>query len=103
MRRIQSAFDIFSTRARKLGNRLAINRRRGGEILSVNRSDELAVDKVAVTKLEGHLGTFSAGMCVAHYFLLVIVFSWRSMGWDVSGKASAWVSGWAIAITLVPL
>ncbi|MNZ42504.1 hypothetical protein D3C78_600790 [compost metagenome] len=103
MRRIQSAFDIVSARARKLGNRPAIDRRRGSEIFSVDRTDELAVDKVAVAKLEGNLGTFSTGMCVAHYCFLVIVFSWRSLGRGVSGKTSAWISGWPTAIALVPL
>ena len=69
---VQRLFDVFGAGAGEFGNRLAIHGRGGGEVLTVDRCDELTADVVAITGLEGNDGTGSAWVGVVHGRILLL-------------------------------
>ncbi len=63
---IQGFFDVCGVGAGEFGDGLAVYRGQVGEVLAVDRFDELAVDEIAITGLEGNDSAFAAGMGVTH-------------------------------------
>ena len=63
---VQRLLDVGGVGARKLGDGLAVDRGKVGEVLTAGRLDELAVDVIAVAGFEGNDSAFAAGMGVTH-------------------------------------
>ncbi|MNZ73038.1 hypothetical protein D3C78_914390 [compost metagenome] len=63
---VQGLFDVFGRGTGEFGNRLAVDRRGVGEVLTFDRRDELAADVVTVFALERNDSAFSTGVSVTH-------------------------------------
>ncbi len=81
---VQRFVDVFGSGAGEFGDRLAVDRRGVGEIVAIDRRNELATDVVAVLGLERNDRAFSTGVCVTHGgYLLAFMFIGvqRSSAW----------------------
>ncbi|MNM70584.1 hypothetical protein D3C81_822170 [compost metagenome] len=63
---IEGFVDVFGAGAGEFGDRLAVHRGSVGEVLTLDRRNELTTDVVTVAALERNLCAFGTGMCVTH-------------------------------------
>src|SRR5690606_36455839 len=63
---VQRLVDVLGGGAGEFGDRLAVHRRGVGEVLTLDRRNELTTDVDTVAALEGNLRAFGTGMCVTH-------------------------------------
>ncbi|MNF70244.1 hypothetical protein D3C84_521480 [compost metagenome] len=63
---IQGALDIGRIGTRELADHRGIHRAGIGEVLTVDRRDEFATDKVAVARLEENDGAWGTGFGIDH-------------------------------------
>ena len=77
---IQGFIDVGGAGAWEFSNRLAGDRRGVGEVLAVDRCDELAADVITITLLEADDSARGARLCVDHSKASVWVRACRSTG-----------------------
>ncbi|MCY1245931.1 hypothetical protein D9M72_591210 [compost metagenome] len=63
---VEGLVDVGGAGAREFGDHFTVDRRGVGEVLAIDRGNELATDEVAVARLEGNDGAWGSGLFVDH-------------------------------------